>query len=114
MGNSLLYENQYTLSAGTLVILVNFNFQTGQLADFPEVSNQRIYPYTDLLLHTMGEGLSDNREEFDADGPEWRTPPLWSTGLIEKINKHNNLLHDGRARGFAEGHIIAWWRSLEI
>ena len=80
--------------------------QTGQLADFPEVSNQRIYPYTDLLLHNMGEGLADNREEFDADGQEWRTPPLWGTGLIEKINKHNNLLHDGRARGFAEA--ILW------
>ena len=35
---------------------------------------QLIWPYTDLLLHDMGEGLADHRPEGDADGREWRTP----------------------------------------
>ncbi len=45
--------------------------------DQPQLSNQRIWPYTDLLLHDMGEGLADNRPEGEADGQEWRTAPLW-------------------------------------
>jgi CxxC motif-containing protein (DUF1111 family) len=35
-----------------------------------------------------------------------RTPPLWGVGLIEIVNGHTALLHDGRARGFAEA--ILW------
>ena len=70
------------------------------------MSGQKIWPYTDLLLHDMGEGLADNRPTFAANGQEWRTSPLWGLGLIEAVNKHDNLLHDGRARGFAEA--ILW------
>lgn len=81
-------------------------YTTGQLTGFEEVSGQKIYPYTDLLLHDMGDGLADNRADFSASGREWRTPPLWGTGLIERVNGHNRLLHDGRARGFQEA--ILW------
>ena len=35
-----------------------------------------------------------------------RTPPLWGLGLIPVVNKHDLLLHDGRARGPAEA--ILW------
>lgn len=80
--------------------------QTGVLPDVPAVSNQTIYPYTDLLLHDMGPGLADNRPDFLADGSEWRTPPLWGVGLIKTVNGHTNLLHDGRARGILEA--ILW------
>lgn len=72
----------------------------------PEFSNQTIFPYTDMLLHDMGEGLADNRPEFDADGYEWRTAPLWGIGLTKAVNGHNNFLHDGRARNFVEA--IMW------
>ena len=72
----------------------------------PAISNQVIFPYTDLLLHDMGEGLADNRPDFLANGREWRTPPLWSIGLIENVNNHTRLLHDGRARTIAEA--ILW------
>ena len=72
----------------------------------PEVANQTFHPYTDLLLHDMGEGLADNRPEFAATGQEWRTPPLWGLGLVRQVNGHQFLLHDGRARGFAEA--ILW------
>lgn len=67
-----------------------------------EIANQTFHPFTDLLLHDMGEGLADNRPEFEATGLEWRTPPLWGLGLVKNVNGHLNLLHDGRARGFAE------------
>ena len=76
--------------------------------DFPEVSNQRIFPYTDLLLHDMGDGLyPDHRPDFDANGNEWRTAPLlWGIGLTQKVNGHNFYLHDGRARSLQEA--ILW------
>lgn len=47
---------------------------TGVLEGVPEVSKQVIHPYTDLLLHDMGEGLADGRPDFLANGQEWKTP----------------------------------------
>ncbi len=73
---------------------------------FPALSNQRIFPYTDLLLHDMGPGLSDERPSFLATGPEWRTPPLWGLGLTRVVNGHQNFLHDGRARSVLEA--VLW------
>lgn len=70
------------------------------------LSNQTIFPYTDLLLHDMGNGLADNAKEFDASGNEWRTPPLWGIGLISQVNEHTNFLHDGRARNLMEA--VLW------
>ena len=54
----------------------------------------------------MGEDLADHRPDFLATGSEWRTPPLWGLGLVPVVNGHDLLLHDGRARGFAEA--ILW------
>lgn len=65
-----------------------------------------IRPYTDMLLHDMGEGLADNREDFEASGTEWRTAPLWGIGLLETVNGHTRFLHDGRARNLTEA--ILW------
>jgi CxxC motif-containing protein (DUF1111 family) len=79
---------------------------TGTLADVPEVSNQKIRPYTDLLLHDMGEGLSDGRPDFLALPTEWRTSPLWGIGLAELVNGYTFFLHDGRARTYEEA--ILW------
>ena len=70
------------------------------------LAGQPIQPFTDLLLHDMGPGLADGRPDFEATGQEWRTPPLWGIGLIEAVNQHDFLLHDGRARGMAEA--ILW------
>ncbi len=63
-------------------------------------------PYSDFLLHDMGEDLADNRPDFLANGREWRTQPLWGIGMIPKVNKHTFLLHDGRARNVEEA--ILW------
>ncbi|MFC3149541.1 di-heme oxidoredictase family protein [Litoribrevibacter euphylliae] len=69
--------------------------------------NQVIFPYTDMLLHDMGEDLSDGgHTEFLAQGNEWRTPPLWGIGMTEKVNGHTEFLHDGRARNVMEA--VLW------
>ena len=80
------------------------NIKTGE-HEIARLENQIIHPYTDLLLHDMGEGLK-GRPDFDASPTEWRTPPIWGIGKIEMVNGHTNFLHDGRARGFQEA--ILW------
>lgn len=81
-------------------------FVTSREAEAKAQSFQLIWPYTDMLLHDMGEGLADNRPEGDADGYEWRTPPLWGVGLTETVSGHTLFLHDGRARNLTEA--ILW------
>lgn len=80
--------------------------RTAEVADRPELSNQVIWPYTDLLLHDMGPGLADGRPEFLATGTEWRTPPLWGLGLAQTVLPRTGFLHDGRARNPEEA--ILW------
>lgn len=80
--------------------------QTGANEALPELANQTFHPFTDVLLHDMGDGLADNRPDFEATGREWRTPPLWGLGLVPLVNGHHTLLHDGRARSFEEA--ILW------
>ena len=75
-------------------------------SDSPALQDQTIYPYSDFLLHDMGEGLADNFTEFNASGTEWRTPPLWGLGDYIDVNGHTQLLHDGRARNVYEA--ILW------
>ena len=80
--------------------------RTAAVDGLPTLSQQTIHPYTDLLLHDMGEALADHRPDFEATGREWRTPPLWGIGLVRKVNDHTYFLHDGRARNFTEA--ILW------
>ena len=67
---------------------------------------QLIWPYTDMLLHDMGDGLADGRPVGTASGTEWRTQPLWGIGLTHEVNGHTLFLHDGRARNLLEA--ILW------
>ncbi len=80
--------------------------ETGKVRGYPEFSHQIIHPYTDLLLHDLGQGLSDHRQVFEATGREWRTAPLWGIGLVNSVNEHSFFLHDGRARDLTEA--ILW------
>lgn len=108
--------------------------ESGETAEAIAVlSNQTIYPYTDLLLHDMGgscavtretsaglscssgaecmyvqrcEGLADGVIQGDASGTEWKTPALWGVGLVQTVNKDSSFLHDGRARTIEEA--ILW------
>ena len=79
---------------------------TGTQGEHPEFFNLTIRPYTDLLLHDMGDKLADGRPDGLATGSEWRTPPLWGMGLMETVSGHTFLLHDGRARNIEEA--ILW------
>jgi CxxC motif-containing protein (DUF1111 family) len=76
--------------------------------DYPTAAfaHQTIHPFTDLLLHDMGDSLTDSRADFMADGIEWRTPALWGLGLAQVIRPDTTFMHDGRARTFAEA--IMW------
>jgi CxxC motif-containing protein (DUF1111 family) len=75
-------------------------------SDITALANQTIHPFTDLLLHDMGEGLSDERPDGQATGSEWRTAPLWGIGLVDTVNNHSRFMHDGRARNLSEA--ILW------
>ncbi len=80
-------------------------FETGDHS-IPEVAHQCIHPFTDLLLHDMGDRLTDARPDFLAEGVEWRTPALWGLGLTHRVGPATTCLHDGRARDYSEA--ILW------
>jgi len=81
-------------------------FVTGTHSDYDNLNQQTIYPYSDFLLHDMGEGLADSIDEYEASGSEWRTTPLWGLGLTETVSGRKTYLHDGRARNLIEA--ILW------
>ena len=70
------------------------------------LKGQTIYPFTDMLLHDMGEELADGRPDFLAAGNEWRTRSLWGIGLTQTVNPLAGFLHDGRAATLEEA--ILW------
>ncbi|MDR1455453.1 MAG: hypothetical protein LBJ01_07375 [Tannerella sp.] len=65
----------------------------------PALSNQKIYPYTDLLRHDL-----DMKEPGRAR--ICRTTPLWGRGLLPVTSGHSDMLHDLRARSSEEA--ILW------
>ncbi|MFZ4723706.1 MAG: di-heme oxidoredictase family protein [Phycisphaerales bacterium] len=80
--------------------------RTAKASPVQALRGATFHPYTDLLLHDMGEDLADHRRDGDADGREWRTPPLWGIGLVGTVNGHTQFLHDGRARNLQEA--VLW------
>lgn len=93
------------------------SYVTGDSEAFPELANQTIFPYSDLLLHDMGAELADfsltgepaaadTLYEFSATAHEWRTPPLWGIGRAKLVDARASFLHDGRARTIMEA--ILW------
>jgi CxxC motif-containing protein (DUF1111 family) len=64
--------------------------------------SQVIAPYSDLLLHDLGDGLRD----APGIAGEWRTAPLWGLGAIDRAPGPKAYLHDGRARSLEEA--ILW------
>lgn len=106
------FSNAQVQAGYTLFIQAKCNschaltLQTGTIAGIPELSNQKIRPFTDMLIHNMGPGLNDNRPDFDAQGGDWRTAPLWGIGLNQIVNNNTFYLHDGRARNLTEA--ILW------
>ena len=93
------------------------SYITGSSESLPELSEQLIFPYTDMLLHDMGHDLADfSRDntavssdvfvEYLASATEWRTPPLWGLGLTKEVDPKATFLHDGRARTIMEA--VLW------
>ena len=80
--------------------------KAGVVPGLPQIEGQVFHPYTDLLLHDMGEELADGRPDFKAGPRDWRTPPLWGSGLSQTVSGSTAMLHDGRARNAAEA--ILW------
>ena len=121
-------------AAGSVLGEVHLNTLADNAEPIDVLSDQTIFPYTDLLLHDMGgaceavsrewtdggqcpagencvwvlrcSGLADGRPEGRASGSEWRTAPLWGLGLVRTVNERATYLHDGRARTVAEA--ILW------
>lgn len=79
---------------------------TGSDHPIAALRDQTFAPYTDLLLHDMGEGLADKRPDYEASGRDWRTAPLWGIGLAQTVLPGSGYLHDGRARTLEEA--ILW------
>ena len=128
------YRWQTGTAAGSVLGEVQLNTLFEDAEDIAVLSEQTIFPYTDLLLHDMGgacapisrehadgepcasgrncrwvqrcTGLADGRPEGAAGGSEWRTAPLWGLGLVRTVNERATFLHDGRARTIAEA--ILW------
>ena len=103
---------------------------TGE-SPFPELSHQQIQPFSDFLLHDMGEGLSD--PHAGSERRLWRTAPLWGLKNVRHATKAQalsgiqvqrtqvwniadknpiELLHDGRARSLAEA--ILWHEGAAL
>jgi CxxC motif-containing protein (DUF1111 family) len=80
--------------------------RTGSSGQFTELNNLEIQPFTDLLLHDMGDGLADNYSQESALGREWRTAPLWGIGFIADAGGRESYLHDGRAQSIMEA--VLW------
>ncbi len=105
-GDAVVQQGEKLFSAANCGVCHVGEMKTGARATVPSAANQVIRPYTDLLLHDMGDELADGRPEYQASGREWRTPPLWGIGLLRTVNGHGDLLHDGRARNVTEA--ILW------
>lgn len=104
-------ESKHVIYGARLFNLVNCtschtpSLKTGD-SDVAALANQAIYPFTDMLIHDMGDGLADGRQDFLATGRQWRTRPLWGIGLTQLVNPRAGFLHDGRARTLEEA--ILW------
>jgi CxxC motif-containing protein (DUF1111 family) len=81
-------------------------FVTGETGGPAHFRGREIRPYTDLLLHDMGDDLADGHSEGLADGRMWRTAPLWGAGRAQTPDGRQTYLHDGRARSIDEA--VLW------
>jgi CxxC motif-containing protein (DUF1111 family) len=84
----------------------NFSSDEAQKYLNTEIAAETIYPYSDLLLHDMGDGLADQQPSDNTPANEWRTAPLWGLGIRTKNSHNTRLLHDGRAGSITEA--ILW------
>jgi CxxC motif-containing protein (DUF1111 family) len=78
------------------------SMQTG-ISPINALSNKQVNLYSDMLLHDMGQELSDNYIEGEANEREWRTTPLWGLGIIHNATGGVPFyMHDGRTSDLVE------------
>jgi CxxC motif-containing protein (DUF1111 family) len=82
------------------------SFTTSSTRGPAHLRGRVIWPFTDLLLHDMGEDLADAQPGPAADGRMWRTAPLWEVGRAQTPDGRQTFLHDGRARSVVEA--VLW------
>ena len=82
------------------------SWTTGEYKDIPGFTAQKIWPYTDLLMHDMGR-INDGLKKTS------RTPPLWARGMMKNAVDHTDMIHDLRARNFEEAILWHFGEGLE-
>ena len=92
------------LSTSAKALFRDTGCQACHQIDYRLPDGKIINPYSDFLLHDMGEGLADSGPH--ALAREWRTPPLWGIGIAKTLNKNAGFLHDGRATSLEQA--ILW------
>ena len=81
----------------------------------PALANRDAELYSDLLLHDLGEALSDGRVDGDAEAGEWRTAPLWGLRIMRDfLDGEAFLLHDGRARSVEEAVALHGGEAAKV
>lgn len=71
------------------------------------LSEIEFHPYTDLLVHDLGNEMDDGYTEGSVNSSEWRTAPLWGLGLAkDSQGGQYYLMHDGRARSIEEAILL--------
>lgn len=89
------------------------HFKTSDSAAVPSMRGLDIYPFSDGLLHDMGDELADGRRDHEANGREWKTRPLWGVGMTQTVNPRAGFLHDGRARSLEEAVLYHGGEAAE-
>src|SRR5262249_14495189 len=77
------------------------SLQTAASSLTPGLDRKNAALYSDLLVHNMGDGLSDQVSQGAAGRDEFRTAPLWGAG------QRVFFLHDGRATPHNGGLLAA-------
>lgn len=73
----------------------------------PPLDRVDVNLYSDILLHDMGPELADNRPDWEANGREWRTAPLWGLRLAgDPLGGVVHYLHDGRTTDLSEAILL--------
>lgn len=71
------------------------------LPALPALFDKELHPFSDFLLHEMGETLDDHVVLGQAKSSEYRTPPLWGLRFHEGL-----LMHDGRAHNVEQAIVF--------
>ena len=93
--NHLRLPETGLLSSKAKLLFKTTGCQACHRSEYQLLDGSSINPYSDFLLHDMGDDLADSGVHKLAR--EWRTAPLWGVGIARIVNPDAGFLHDGRA-----------------